>query len=79
MSEQQTSSSTSNPQGASGRCVCDEVFHTFERIFEVPPSVRQHLSNSRIEFLKAIRAAIDDRIEHLSNPGPQSGSRIPVE
>lgn len=80
MSEQQASSGTTNQNVAGERCVCNEVLHTFERIFEVPPNVREHLSNSRIEFLKAIRAAIDHRIEHLSHTGAQSGgSRIPVE
>jgi hypothetical protein len=79
MTEQQTSSSNANANAAGERCVCNEVLHTFERIFEVPPTVREHLSNSRIEFLKAIRAAIDHRIEHLSRTAPQGGSRIPVE
>lgn len=79
MSEQQASSSTANPHGASERCVCNEVLHTFEKIFEVPPNVKEHLSNSRIEFLKAIRAAIDHKIERLSHTAGQGGARIPVE
>jgi len=78
MNEQQTTSGSANQNVAGERCVCNEVLHTFERIFEVPPSVREHLSNSRIEFLKAIRAAIDHRIERLSQQ-PQHGSHIPVE
>jgi hypothetical protein len=44
----------------------------------VSPQVRRHLSNSRIEFLKAIREVIDERIEHLSKP-EQHGTKIPVE
>ena len=49
----------------------------------VSPEVRQHLSNSRIEFLKAIREVINEKIEHLSKrpsrgPGFQS-SRIAAE
>jgi hypothetical protein len=79
MNEQQTGASTASANVGGERCVCNEVLHTFERIFEVPPSVREHLSNSRIEFLKAIRAAIDHRIEHLSHAGQSGGSRIPVE
>lgn len=78
MTEQQTTSSGASTNAGAERCVCNEVLHTFERIFEVPPSVREHLSNSRIEFLKAIRAAIDHRIERLSH-NAQPGSRIPVE
>jgi hypothetical protein len=46
--------------------------------FEVPPAVRQHLANSRVEFLKAIRAAIDDRIERVAAAG-QPGTKVPVE
>jgi len=44
----------------------------------VSPEVRQHLKNSRIEFLKAIREIIDDRIEHLSKKA-ESGAKIAVE
>lgn len=40
--------------------------------------VQQHLENSRIEFLKAIREVIDDRIEHLSKAGNQ-GIKISVD
>jgi hypothetical protein len=42
------------------------------------PAVREHLANSRIEFLKAIRAVIDARIEHLSGTG-QRGTKVVVE
>jgi hypothetical protein len=62
-----------------GRCVCDEVRQSFEKLFEVSPDVRQHLANSRIEFLKAVRSMIDQRIEHLSTKAQQHGSRIAVE
>jgi hypothetical protein len=44
----------------------------------VSPEVRQHFANSRIEFLKAIREVINDRIEHLSKKA-ESGAKIPVE
>ena len=63
---------------ASERCVCREIVDRFEKVFDVPPTVRQHLANSRVEFLKAVRAVIDHRIEHLSQSGRQ-GSHIPVE
>jgi hypothetical protein len=46
--------------------------------FGVSPKVREHFTNSRIEFLKGIRAVIDSRIEHLSNAG-QRGTKIAVE
>jgi hypothetical protein len=65
-------------QAAGERCVCREVADRFNGFFQVPPNVREHLNNSRVEFLKAIRAAIDQRIEHLSSK-QQHGSHIPVE
>lgn len=37
-----------------------------------------HLLNARLEFLKAIRAMIDERIEHLSAKG-KKGTAVPVE
>jgi hypothetical protein len=40
--------------------------------------VHEHFTNSRIEFLKGIRAVIDSRIEHLSSKSPR-GTKIAVE
>lgn len=37
-----------------------------------------HLRNARIEFLKGLRALIDERIEHLSAKG-KKGTSVPVE
>jgi hypothetical protein len=76
---------TQNPnEGTAGErvshetCLCREVLDRLHECFEVTPAVRQHLANSRIEFLKAIREVIDQRIERLSKPG-QRGSKIAVE
>ena len=44
----------------------------------VSPEVKQHLANSRVEFLKAVRAVIDERIERISAKG-QQGTKIAVE
>ena len=44
----------------------------------VSPEAKQHLANSRVEFLKAIREVIDERTEHLSAKG-QQGAKIAVE
>ena len=82
MNEQQA-----NPSGSVGaaeagagheHCLCYEVFELFRSRLGVSPRVKQHLSNSRIELLKAVRAVIDERIEHLSQPA-QQGTRIRVE
>ena len=74
----------SNPAGGStesGRGAPQELHAFIDHIancFEVPAEVREHFTNSRIEFLKGIRAAIDHRIEKLSST-PQHGSKIAVE
>ncbi len=59
-------------------CICREAMDRMKGMFQVPPEVRQHLTNSRVEFLKAIRAAIDRRIERLSGAG-QQGTKVTVE
>lgn len=64
---------------AAGRgCVCEEMFGRIQELFGVSPNVRQHLTNSRIEFLKAIRSVLDERIERLSRR-EQHGTKIAVE
>jgi hypothetical protein len=81
MSEQQASQheTSQHAAGAHGeRCVCNEVFDHFRDIFGVPPAAKEHLANSRIEFLKAIREVIDARIERVSKTARQ-GTRIAVE
>lgn len=77
MNEERTTGSASE-HSSSERCLCREVVDHISKAFDVPPAVREHLTNSRVEFLKAIRAVIDQRIEHLSSAG-QRGSHIAVE
>jgi hypothetical protein len=60
------------------RCLCREIVDRFSDVFGVSPKVREHFTNSRIEFLKGIRAVIDSRIEHLS-ASAQRGTKIAVE
>jgi hypothetical protein len=38
-----------------------------------------HLRNARIEFLKAMRAMLDERIEHLSAAQKKKGTPVTVE
>lgn len=59
-------------------CLCCEVLDHLHECFHVSPAVKEHLANSRIEFLKAIRGVIDSRIERLSHSGPR-GAKIAVE
>ncbi|HZT37041.1 MAG TPA: hypothetical protein VFA28_04030 [Bryobacteraceae bacterium] len=48
------------------------------RSLELPPEVRQHFRNARIEVLKGVREMIDQRIDRLSRTG-QHGTNIAVE
>jgi len=78
MSEQQATQQNVTQPLIQERCLCRELVNQFREAFDVSPKVREHFTNSRIEFLKGIRAVIDSRIEHLSNAG-QRGTKIAVE
>ena len=67
MSEQETTGEAGQA-AIHERCLCREMVD----------QVREHFNNSRIEFLKGIRAIIDHRIEQLSKT-PQHGTKIAVE
>jgi predicted metalloprotease len=77
MNEQQAGQQGAG-EHAAGRCVCEEFIGHVQDLFGVSPSVRQHLKNSRIEFLKAIRTVLDERIERMSKAQTQ-GTRVTVE
>ena len=78
MSEQEANQQNASQPVVQERCLCRELVNHFREVFDVSPQVREHFTNSRIEFLKGIRAVIDSRIEHLSNAG-QRGTKIAVE
>jgi hypothetical protein len=78
MSEQEATQQNATQPLIQERCLCRELVNQFRDAFGVSPKVREHFTNSRIEFLKGIRAVIDSRIEHLSNTG-QRGTKIAVE
>jgi hypothetical protein len=78
MNEQEANQRAASERLTSDRCLCREVIDHLQNAFGVSPAVRKHLANSRIEFLKAIREVINERIERLSNPG-QQGTKIAVE
>lgn len=77
MSEQSTQQNAGQ-SGAYERCLCREVVDQMRDFLGVSPQVREHFTNSRIEFLKGIRAIIDSRIEQLSKTSP-AGTKIAVE
>jgi hypothetical protein len=77
MSEQQTASPAA--ERVYEPCLCREAIDRFEDLFHIhSDEARQHLRNSRIEFLKAVRSLIDDRIAHLSTTA-QPGTKVSVE
>ena len=78
MNEPQTSQGAESAGHTHERCLCYEMLDMFRSRIGVSPQVRQHLTNSRIEFLKAIREVIDERIEHLAKPA-QQGTKISIE
>jgi len=78
MNEAQADQHTVGERVLNERCLCREVFDHLRDTFGVSLAVRQHLTNSRIEFLKAIREVIDERIERLSKTA-QHGTKIAVE
>ena len=78
MSEQEATQQNTTKPLIQERCLCRELVNQLREAFDVSPKVREHFTNSRIEFLKGIRAVIDSRIEHLSSTG-QRGTKIAVE
>lgn len=78
MSEQQATQQMPSEPAGHQRCVCREILDQFRESFGISPSVQEHFTNSRIEFLKGIRAVIDSRIERLASAGKR-GTKIAVE
>jgi hypothetical protein len=75
---QSNKNAASKSAAAQERCPCLEIMDLFRTRLGVSSEVRKHLENSRVEFLKAIRVVLDERIEHLSKAG-QHGTKIAVE
>jgi hypothetical protein len=78
MNDQQANQPREGVQ-AGERCLCREAIDRAKELF-LPRSgtARMHLRNSRIEFLKAVRSVIDDRIAYLSGAN-QQGTKVSVE
>ena len=61
--------------------ICDFVrrgLETLSNAVTPPESARHHFRESRVEFLRGIRALIDHRIDKLSRRN-QTGTRVTVE
>jgi hypothetical protein len=78
MNEPQEAQSTARDHAAHEQCPCREIVDTVREYLGVSPATRQHLANSRVEFLKALREMLNARIEHLPSQ-PQKGTKVAVE
>jgi hypothetical protein len=78
MNDPQEAQSTTKEPAAHAPCPCREIADTVRDYLGISPAARQHLTNSRVEFLKALREMLDARIEHLSGQ-PQKGTKVAVE
>jgi hypothetical protein len=61
MSEQEATQQNATQPLIQERCLCREIVNQLREAFGVSPKVQEHFNNSRIEFLKGIRAVIDSR------------------
>lgn len=63
-------------------CPVGRLFHRLERPSGKGARFFEHLTRSRVEFLKAIRSLVDDRIEELEKQGSaerRKATKIQVE
>ncbi len=77
-SPQESQSKIKNEPVAYERCLCRDIVDAVRECLGISPAVRQHLVNSRVEFLKALRQVLDDRIQHLAAQ-EQKGTKVAVE
>ncbi len=63
-------------------CPMCRFFGDLEKVFDGESKFFKHLNQSRIEFLKAIKTLVDDRIENLEKKGSRGkkkATKIKVE
>jgi hypothetical protein len=82
MSEQESAKvHDDNAHHDHSHCLCCEAHDAISRVFHTMGGSEEasgHFRESRIEFLKGVRALLDQRIEHLGKPSAK-GTRIVVE
>jgi len=78
MNESQEAQSTARDHATHEPCPCREIVDTVRQYLGISTAARQHLANSRVEFLKAVREVLNARIENLSNQA-QKGTKVAVE
>lgn len=70
------------PPPSQGGCVCmgsGPVVTNLLKQFGPDESIREHFRNARVEFLKGLRAIIDQRIAEMQKPGHQKGAKVSVD
>ena len=60
-------------------CICNTIAqHIIDALGVRSEEAREHVRNARVEMLKAMRAIIDERINHLSKTAAK-GTKVAVE
>jgi hypothetical protein len=60
-------------------CICSTIAaHIIDALGITSEEAREHVRNARVEMLKAMRAIIDERINHLSQTATK-GTKVAVE
>jgi hypothetical protein len=58
-------------------CSVGTLFADLEKTFGKKSSFYQHMTRSKIEFLKGVKSLLDDRIEHLEKKGSKkTGAKL---
>jgi hypothetical protein len=64
-------------------CPVGRFFMGFEKACRGNSAFREHMKLSRIEFLKAVRSLVDDRIERMENcakpPREKKATKIKID
>lgn len=75
----ETTGQAQAPTAHAEPCICSSIAsHIIAALGVTSEEARQHVRNARVEMLKAMRAIIDERINHLSR-AQGKGTKIAVE
>jgi uncharacterized protein YunC (DUF1805 family) len=75
---EQAQSTTATKESTYAACPCQQIAEGVRQFLGIPAAAKQHITNSRVEFLKALRAMLDARIEQLSSQA-HKGVKVAVE
>ena len=68
-----------NDEGVNFSCPVGSFFADMEKTFGKKSQFFEHLGQSKIEFLKAVRTLIDERIERVEKKGSSGPKRQTTE